>query len=86
MERLTLFLGGSAHGQRLPVDGEPAVYQHKLPQDKVQPAKLNGCNATAPRRKGPVEEYRRVWVEAAGLAVYVLDGYELGEEDAGLVG
>ena len=85
MDAHTLFLGGSLHGRRLRVDGKPEVYQYRLPQAEVKPAKLNGCNATSPRRRALTEQYRRVWVESAGVAVYLAEGYDPGEEDQQLL-
>ena len=84
MKRPTLFLGGSLHGRRLDIAGEPDQYVHKLPEPRGKPAKVNGCNAMEPKRKPLVETYQRVENEAVGV-IYLLDGYEPTTDDIELI-
>jgi hypothetical protein len=85
MKRPTLFLGGSLHGKRFSVAGEPDRYDYKLPESRGIRTMINGCQGFDPKRKPLVETYQRVENEAVGV-FYLLEGYEPTIEDEGLVG
>jgi hypothetical protein len=80
MKRPTLFLGGSLHGKRLSVAGEPDRYDYRLPESRGIRTMINGCQGFDPKRKPLAETYNRVENEAVGV-VYVLEGYEPTREE-----
>ena len=85
MRRLTLHLGGSLHGRRLEVAGEPGRYIHAPKQRQAKHSSSAWGNATTPPPMVEPEPYLRVWIEPLEIAVYVREGYEPTAEDEGLI-